>query len=69
MTEDAEDEQAASDHRNFTNLLAAIMVLALAVAGVWLLNFLDEKRKIQSCIEAGRRDCLRAFDPAAAPPK
>ena len=44
-------------------------LLALAVAGIWLLNFLDEKRKIQSCIEAGRRDCLRTYDPAAAPPK
>ena len=69
MTEDAEDEHEAHERRTFSNLLAAIMVLALAVAGIWLLNFLDEKRKIQSCIEAGRRDCLRTYDPAAAPPK
>jgi len=68
-SEDAEDERAASDHRTLVNLLSAIAVLALAVAGFWLLNFLDEKRKIESCLEAGRRDCLRTYDPVAAPPK
>jgi len=44
-------------------------VLVLAIAAIWLLNFLDEKRKIQACVEAGRRDCLQRFDPSAAPPR
>jgi len=43
-------------------------VLMLAIAAIWLLGFLDEKRKIQACIEAGRPDCLQRFDPAAARP-
>jgi len=61
-------EQEESEHRTFVNLLAGAVVLMLAIAAIWLLGFLDEKRKIQACIEAGRRDCLQRFDPAAAPP-
>jgi hypothetical protein len=69
----AEDKEAAreqeeSQHRTFVNLLAGAAVLILAIAAIWLLGFVDEKRKIQACIEAGRRDCLQRFDPSAAPP-
>ena len=70
----AEEREAAqqkeeSQHRTFVNLVAAIAVLALAIAAIWLLGFLDDKRKIQACIEAGRRDCLQRFEPSAAPPR
>ena len=61
-------EQEESEHRTFVNLFAGAVVLMLAIAAIWLLGFLDEKRKIQACIEAGRPDCLQRFDPAAAPP-
>ena len=69
----AEDKEAAreqeeSQHRTLVNLFAGAAVLMLAIAAIWLLGFLDEKRKIQACIEAGRRDCLQRFDPSAAPP-
>jgi hypothetical protein len=69
----AEDKEAAREqeenqHRTFVNLLAGAAVLVLAIAAIWLLGFLDEKRKIEACIEAGRRDCLQRFDPSAAPP-
>ncbi len=68
----AEDKEAAreqeeSQHRTFVNLLAGAAVLMLAIAAMWLLGFLGEKRKIEACIEAGRRDCLQRFDPSAAP--
>jgi hypothetical protein len=56
------------EHRTFVNLVAAIAILILAISMIWLLGFLDEKRKLQACIEAGRRDCLQKFDPTAAPP-
>jgi cytochrome oxidase assembly protein ShyY1 len=65
---DAEDTQQR-EHRTFVNLAAAIAMLILAISGIWLLGFLDEKRKLQACIEAGRRDCLQRFDPAPAPPR
>jgi len=69
MSEKASGETDEREHRTFVNLVAAIAVLVLAIAAIWLLNFLDEKRKIQACVEAGRRDCLQRFDPSAAPPR
>jgi hypothetical protein len=66
---EAAQEKEESQHRTFVNLVAAIMVLVLAIAATWLLGFLDDKRKIQACVEAGRRDCLQRFDPSAAPPR
>ncbi len=61
------EESEERDHRTLVNLIAAIAVLVIAIAAFWLISFLDEKRKIESCVEAGRRDCLQKFDPAAAP--
>ena len=69
MKDDPVEESEERQHRVFVNLSAAIAILVLALAAIWLLQFLDEKRKIQACVEAGRRDCLQRFDPAAAPPK
>ena len=70
MSDGAEDgEKVEGEHRTLINLLAAIAVLVIAIAAFWLISFLDEKRKIENCVEAGRRDCLQRFDPAAAPGK
>jgi hypothetical protein len=66
---EAAQEKEESQHRTFVNLVAAITVLVLAIAAIWLLGFLDDKGKIQACVEAGRRDCLQRFDPSAAPPR
>jgi hypothetical protein len=67
MSGDSAGEAEEREHRVFVNLLAAIAVLALGFAALWLLGFLDDARKVQACVEAGRRDCLQRFDPAAGP--
>ena len=69
MSEREAEEKQERERRTFVNLVAAIAMLILAIAAIWLLGFLDDKRKVQACLEAGRRDCLQRFDPAAAPPK
>ena len=63
--EESEDRQ----HRVFVNLSAAIAVLLLALAGFWLMKTLDEHRKLENCLNSGRRDCLELVEPAAAPPR
>jgi hypothetical protein len=30
---------------------------------------LDERRKLENCLNSGRRDCLEWIEPAAGPPK
>jgi hypothetical protein len=69
VSEREAEERQEREHRMFVNLVAAIAILILAISAIWLIGFLDEKRKVQACMEAGRRDCLQRFDPAAAPPK
>ena len=67
MSERKAEEKEEREQRAFVNLVAAIAILILAISAIWLLGFLDDKRKLQACLEAGRRDCLQRFDPAAAP--
>ena len=67
MSERVAEEKEEREQRAFVNLVAAIAILILAISAIWLLGFLDDKRKLQACLEAGRRDCLQRFDPAAAP--
>ena len=60
-----QDEREEQERRTLINLLAAVVLLALAIAAVWLLRYIDERRKIEACLEAARNDCLRRYDPAA----
>ena len=66
MNDDPADEREEREHRVFVNLMAAIAMLVLAIAAIWLLRFMDDRRKIESCLEAGRRDCLQRYEPTAA---
>ena len=66
MNDDPADEREEREHRVFVNLMAAIAMLVLAIAAIWLLRFIDDRRKIESCLEAGRRDCLQRYEPTAA---
>jgi hypothetical protein len=51
--EDPEERQS----RVFVNLVAAVFLLALAIAIVWVVASLDEKRKLENCLNSGRRNC------------
>jgi hypothetical protein len=44
-------------HRKLVNLIAAIFVLLLAGAAIWVFKSLDEHRKLDNCLASGRRDC------------
>jgi hypothetical protein len=52
-------------HRNFVNLIAAIFVLGLAIAAVWVFKSLDAHRQTENCIASGRRDCIPLGDQPA----
>ena len=50
-------EEAA--HRRMVNLVAAIAILALMAAAFWVIRAMDQSRKAEACLEAGRRDCAK----------
>jgi len=53
------------ERRTTANLAAAVVLLALAIAAIWLVRFLDARGRLEQCLEAARADCLSRFDPAA----
>ena len=57
MKDDSEgrDERA---HRTFVNLAAAAFLLLLAIAIIWVFKTLDDQRKLQDCLNSGRKNCV-----------
>jgi hypothetical protein len=46
------------------NFAAIIAVIVLVILGYWAFNYLDQQRKLQNCLDSGRRDCGQAVNPA-----
>jgi hypothetical protein len=53
-SEDGEDE---ADQRRSAALIGLIIILALAIAGVWLVRELREKSRLEDCLMSGRTNC------------
>jgi hypothetical protein len=46
-----------ADQRRSTALIGLIIILALAIAGVWLVRELREKSRLEDCLMSGRTNC------------
>ncbi len=53
-------------HRRTVNLVAAVTLLVLAIIVVVAMNMLDEQRRMQRCVDSGRRDCFAIPTPPVA---
>ena len=51
-----EDEEPQTSGRG--NLFALIAVVVLIALGYWAFNAIDRQRKLQNCLDSGRRNCL-----------
>jgi hypothetical protein len=60
------DEPEERRHRLFVNLVAAAFLLALAIAVVWVVMALDAQRKLQNCLNSGRRNCEEIAQPTGS---
>ncbi len=45
------------------NFAAIIAVIVLVILGYWAFNYLDQQRKLQNCLDSGRRGCGQVVDP------
>ena len=51
----SEDEETHSSGRS--NIAAIIAVIVIAALGYLAFNYIDHQRKMQNCLDSGRRDC------------
>ena len=52
-----EDEERRPNGRG--NIAAIIAVVVLAALGYWAFHYIDQQRKLQNCLNSGRRDCAQ----------
>jgi hypothetical protein len=65
MNNRSEDRDDDADQRRSAALIGLIIILALAIAGVWLVRELREKSALEDCLMSGRTNCA----PIEAPPR
>jgi hypothetical protein len=46
------------------NIAALIAIVVLAILGYWAFHAIDQQRKLQKCLDEGRRDCLELVSPS-----
>ncbi|MGD0722513.1 MAG: hypothetical protein ABR970_15860 [Roseiarcus sp.] len=60
------EEPEERRRRVFVNLAAAAFLLALAIAIAWVVMALDARRRLENCLNSGRRNCEEIVQPAGA---
>jgi hypothetical protein len=58
------DNDNGADQRRSAALIGLIIILALAIGGVWLVRELREKSRLEDCLMSGRTNCAPIATPA-----
>ena len=61
-----DEEPDERRRRVFVNLAAAAFLLALAFAIIWVVMALDAHRKLENCLNSGRRNCEEIAQPTGS---
>jgi hypothetical protein len=57
---DEDDEQRSRSYANIAGLIAVVVLIAL---GYWAYSYLDLQRRLQNCLDSGRRNCAELVNP------
>jgi hypothetical protein len=58
------DGDHEADQRRSAALIGLIIILALAIAGVWLVRELRQKSALEDCLMSGRTNCAPIETPS-----
>jgi hypothetical protein len=64
MSQPNPPDEPTEEERRRSNLILLIVAVVVVVLGVYLVNWLVEQRKLQECLESGRRNCAPIETPA-----
>ena len=59
-----DDRPPTEEERRRSNLIMLAVAVVVVVLGVYLVNWMVEQRKLQECLESGRRNCAPISTPA-----
>ena len=63
MSEPPPDDRGDEAGRSRANVAALIAIIVLALLGYWAFAAIDRQRKLQNCLDEGRRNCLELVSP------
>ena len=63
MSEPSPDDHGEDGSRSRANVAALIAIVVLALLGYWAFTAIDRQRKLQTCLDEGRHNCLEIVSP------
>ncbi len=63
MSEPSPDDRGEDGNRSRANVAALIAIIVLALLGYWAFTAIERQRKLQNCLDEGRRNCLELVSP------
>ena len=64
MREPPPDDRGDEGGRRRANVAALIALVVLALAAYWAFSAIDRQRRLQNCLDEGRRNCLEIVSPS-----
>ena len=59
-----DDQPPTEEERRRSNLIMLAVAVVVVVLGVYLVNWMIDQRKLQECLESGRRNCAPIATPS-----
>ena len=63
MSQSPGDEDQEQRSRSYANIAGLIAVVVLIALGYWAYSYLDLQRRLQNCLDSGRRNCAQLVNP------
>jgi hypothetical protein len=63
MSQSPGDEDREHASRSYANIAGLIAVVVLIALGYWAYSYLDLQRRLQNCLDSGRRNCAQLVNP------